>query len=142
MVRHIWKAMVLLLGGALLGSLLAGAVGAQAEKPKVSISSPSESSVVKAGDVKVDMSVTGATLKKADETHDPKTGHFHLYLDKMPEGGKPIPKGIEGIWHTAEQSFTMKNVSPGVHTLILIWAYGDHVPFTPWVTDTIMFEAK
>jgi hypothetical protein len=133
---------MVLVGVALMAWVFAGGAGAQATKPRVSIILPSEGSVVIVGDVRVTMSITGATVRKADETHDPRTGHFHLYLDKTPEPGKYVPKGVEGIWHTPDRAFTLKNVSPGVHTLILLWAYGDHVPFSPWVTDTVMFEAR
>jgi len=127
---------------ALLAWLLAENAGAQAAKPKVKLIFPTEGMIIPAGDVKVAMSVTGAVLKPADNTHDPLTGHFHLYMDKVPEPGKPIPQGVDGIWHTPDTAFTIKRVSSGVHTLILVWAHGDHVPFSPWVSDTIMFEAR
>ncbi len=142
-MRHAGKGIVLLLGVILLGWLPAGDVGAQGTKPTVRILFPHEGSVVQAGAVTVVMTVTGATLLPQDDTQDPKTGHFHLYLDKVPEHvGKPIPRGVEGIWHTYDKSFTMKNVSPGLHILILIWAYGNHLPYYPWASHTIMFEAK
>lgn len=136
------RALMLWCTAALLAWLLAGDAGAQGTLPKVKLISPTEGMIVPAGDIKVVMSVTGATLLPADNTHDPKTGHFHLYLDKVPEPGKPIPQGVDGIWHWPETTFTVKRVSPGVHTLVLVWAYGDHVPFSPWVSDTVMFEAR
>jgi len=141
-MRNPDKRLPIMLGAALLAWLIASFGGAQTATPTVKLTFPTEGSMVRAGDLEVRMSVEGATLKPADDTHDPKIGHFHLYLDKVPEAGKPIPKGVEGIWHTPNISFVIKNVSPGVHTLILVWAYGDHVPFSPWVTDTVMFEAK
>lgn len=122
--------------------LLAAAAGAQAVKPTVKLIYPREGATVRAGDLKVIMSVRGATLTPADGTHNPATGHFHVYLDKVPEPSIPIPKDVVGIWHWPEMTFTIPKVSPGVHTLILVWAYGDHVPFSPWVSDTVMFEAK
>ncbi len=126
----------------ILACVLAGSGGAQALKPVVKLVFPTEGAVVSVGDLKVLMSVSGATLKPADAAHDLKTGHFHLYLDKVPEPGRPIPQGVAGIWHWPETSFTIKNVTPGVHTLILIWAFGDHVPYAPWVSHTVMFEAQ
>ena len=135
------RALALCLAVALL-ALLAGNAGAQATKPKVKLLFPTEGMIIPAGDVTVTMSVTGAILKPADTTHDPRTGHFHLYMDKVPEPGTPIPQGVDGIWHTPETAFAITKVSSGVHTLILVWAYGDHVPYSPWVSDTIMFEAK
>lgn len=142
-VRQIGKGVVLLLGVIVLGWSIAGDVGAQASKPRVTILYPNEGSVVPAGTVTVAMTVTGATLVPADDTQNPTTGHFHLYLDKVPEHvGKPIPKGVDGIWHTGTKSFAMEKVTPGLHILVLVWAYGNHVPYSPWVTHTIMFEAK
>ena len=130
------------LAAALLSWQLAGRAGGQETTPKVKLIYPTGGAIVRAGDLKVVMSVTGALLKPADNTHDPKTGHFHLYLDKVPEPGIPIPKDVAGIWHWPETTFTIKRVSPGVHTLVLVWAYGDHIPFSPWVSDTVLFEAK
>jgi hypothetical protein len=121
---------------------LTGTAGAQTAKPTVKILFPTEGAVVPVGDVVVAMTVTGARITAADDTQNPRTGHFHLYLDKVPEHvGRPIPKGVEGIVHTAERTFAMK-VTPGIHTLILVWAYGNHIPFNPWVSDTVMFEAR
>lgn len=127
---------------AVLACLVAGGAGAQAAKPTVKLLYPTEGANVRSGDLRVMMSVKGAVLTPADGTHNPKTGHFHLYLDKVPEPGIPIPKDFVGIWHWPETAFTIPKVSPGVHTLILVWAYGDHIPYSPWVSDTIMFEAK
>jgi len=127
---------------ALVACFLAGGAAAQAPRPTVNLIYPTEGAIVRAGTLKVIMSVKAATLTPADGTHDPRTGHFHLYLDKVPEPSTPIPQGVSGIWHTPATTFAITEVSPGVHTLILVWAYGDHVPFSPWVSDTIMFEAK
>jgi hypothetical protein len=127
----------------LVGWLLSGGVRAQAAKPTVKIIFPHEGAVLPAGDLTVTMVNTGARLVPADEMHDARTGHFHLYLDKVPEHvGRPIPKGVDGIVHTADRSFTLKGVTRGLHTLVLIWAYGDHIPFSPWVSDTVMFEVR
>jgi len=130
------------LGVVFLACLLAGGARAQATRPTVKLIYPTEGAIVRAGDLKIVMGVKGATLAPADSTHDARTGHFHLYLDKVPEPNIPIPKDVDGIWHTPATTFVITKVSPGVHTLILVWAYGDHVPFSPWVSDTIMFEAK
>jgi len=136
------KSFVMSLEAVLVTCLLAGGAGAQAGKPTVKLIYPTEGAIVRAGDLKVIMRVAGATLTPADESHNPKTGHFHLYLDKVPESRIPIPKNVVGIWHWPETTYTIPKVSPGVHTLILVWAYGDHIPFSPWVSDTVMFEAK
>ncbi|MDQ7828414.1 MAG: DUF4399 domain-containing protein [Armatimonadota bacterium] len=112
-------------------------------RPTVRLLAPAEGAILRRGPVRVVMRVTGARLVPADETHDAATGHFHLYLDKVPEhAGRPIPKGVDGIWHTAETAFVTPNLSPGLHTLILVWAHGDHVPYAPWVSDTVMFEVR
>lgn len=127
----------------LVGWFVSSGLGGQASKPTVKILFPTEGAVLPAGDVTVAMTNTGARLIPADGTHDPRTGHFHLYLDKVPEHvGRPIPTGVEGIVHTPDRTFTIKGMTRGLHTLVLIWAYGDHIPFNPWVSDTIMFEVR
>jgi len=137
------RGIVLVVGAMLVGWFLSGGAGAQATKPTVKILFPNEGAVVSAGDITVAMTHTGARLMPADDSQSPRTGHFHLYLDKVPEHvGRPIPRGVEGIFHTADRTFTLKGVTPGLHTLVLIWAYGNHIPFSPWVSDTIMFEAR
>jgi hypothetical protein len=126
----------------LMIGMLAGATGAQAKKPTVKLLFPVEGAVVPVGEITIRMTVAGAQIAPADETHVARTGHFHLYLDKVPEHvGRPIPKGVEGIVHTAETSYKLK-VTQGIHTLVLLWAHGDHIPFNPWVSDTVMFEAR
>ncbi len=126
-----------------VGWFLTGGAGAQATRPTVKILFPHEGAVVPAGDLTMAMTNTGARLVAADDSQNPQTGHFHLYLDKVPEHvGRPIPKGVEGIYHTAERTFLLKDVTRGLHTLVLVWAYGNHIPVSPWVSDTIMFEVR
>lgn len=133
---------LVLLMAVLMTGMLAGTTGGQMKKPTVKLLFPQEGAVVPVGDIVVRMTVSGAQIAPADETHESRTGHFHLYLDKVPEHvGRPIPKGVEGILHTAETNAKLK-VTQGIHTLVLVWAYGDHVPFNPWVSDTVMFEAR
>lgn len=135
--------LVALLGILLLPWLLAEGTRGQAARPAVKILFPNEGSRISAGDIRVTVTMTGAILVAADDSQDQRTGHFHLYMDKVPDhAGRPIPKGVEGIWHFSERFFVLKSASPGLHTLILIWAYGNHVPYSPWISDTIMFEAR
>lgn len=136
------RILMLAVGAVLLAGLLLADARAQGVMPKVRLLFPTEGMSIPAGDVTVRMVVTGAELKPADGTHTPGTGHFHLYLDKVPERSIPIPNDVAGIWHTPTATFVIKKVTPGVHTLMLVWAYGDHIPFAPWVSDTIMFEAR
>jgi len=134
---------ILAVAALLLVWVLTGGAGAQAPRATVKILFPNEGGVVQAGDVTVAMTNTGPRLVPADDSHTVRTGHFHIYLDKVPEHvGRPIPKGVEGIFHTADRTFTLKGITPGLHTLILVWAHGDHIPFNPWVSDTIMFEVR
>src|SRR5688500_8658336 len=96
----------------LVGWFLGGGVGAHAKSHTVRILSPTEGAVLPAGNVRVTMANTGVRLIPADGSHDPRTGHFHLYLDKVPEHvGRPIPTGVEGIFHTPEKAFTLKGVT-------------------------------
>ena len=62
----------------------------------------------------------------------PNTGHHHLLIDtKMPALDKPIPSDFNHLHFGAGQTEATLTLSPGKHTLQLLFADTDHVPHNP-----------
>src|SRR5262249_1311901 len=85
-------------------------------------------------EIDVQVKVTGVELRKADDTHDAKTGHLHLYVDREPPAtDEAIPAGNPKIIHSAQPTIHVTGLTPGVHTFYPVLGYGDHRPFRPAV---------
>ena len=62
----------------------------------------------------------------------PNTGHHHLLIDtKMPALDRPIPSDFNHLHFGAGQTEATVTLSPGKHTLQLLFADTDHVPHNP-----------
>jgi hypothetical protein len=62
----------------------------------------------------------------------PNTGHHHLLIDtKVPALDKPIPSDFNHLHFGAGQTEATLTLSPGKHTLQLLFADTDHVPHNP-----------
>ena len=62
----------------------------------------------------------------------PNTGHHHLLIDtKMPALDKPIPSDFNHLHFGAGQTEATLTLSPGKHTLQLLFADTEHVPHNP-----------
>lgn len=83
-----------------------------------------------------EVTITPATGTKADGE-----AHFHLFVDaEVTPDGEVIPKG-EGIYHLGNGADSVRvPVSPGMHRLIAVLAWGDHVPVAGATRDTIVIE--
>jgi plastocyanin len=72
---------------------------------------------------------TAIAPASATTPHKFGEGHYHLFLDVAPTApGEVIPK-TAGIFHTANDVFTMPNVSNGHHKLYVVLGYSDHTPY-------------
>jgi Domain of unknown function (DUF4399) len=75
----------------------------------------------------------------------PNTGHHHLLIDvtEIPLLDKPIPKDDHHLHFGGGQTETTLELSPGQHTLQLIFGDKDHMPFDPPVmSDKITITVK
>ena len=75
----------------------------------------------------------------------PNTGHHHLLIDvtEIPLLDKPIPKDDHHLHFGGGQTETTLELSPGPHTLQLIFGDKDHMPFDPPVmSDRITINVK
>ena len=65
-------------------------------------------------------------------TYVPNTGHYHLLIDvPLPPLDAPIPTDKNHIHFGLGQTEAYIDLPPGVHTLQLLMADGDHIPHDP-----------
>jgi hypothetical protein len=83
----------------------------------------------------VDVVVEGVSLVKADGDTSGKTGHLHLFVDKEPVFGQPIPTGDPMIVHSAVAPITGPALTAGEHVLWVVVGDGSHTPLDPPVLD-------
>ena len=138
--RQVRAARSLRIGGLAAGALVL-VLAACGDSTTVRITSPGEGAVVAEGaSVLVTLEASGVTLAPAG-TMEPGTGHHHLVVDGiLPVGGLPIPV-LPGRVHLgqAQTEYELTGLDVGEHTVIAVLGDGEHVPFDPWVVDTIRF---
>jgi hypothetical protein len=65
-------------------------------------------------------------------TNKPNTGHHHLLVDTaLPPLDQPIPNDRNHLHFGLGQTETVIDLPPGMHTLQLLMADGEHVPHDP-----------
>jgi Domain of unknown function (DUF4399) len=107
----------------------------------VRITSPSEGDTVQGPNVSVSVAASGFTVVAAGDS-TPNSGHLHLFLDRdLSAPGAPIPVEPGFIMHlgTGATDYTIENVAPGEHRLIVAVGDAVHIPLQPWVVDTVNF---
>ena len=137
---HVRAARSLRIRGLAAGALVL-VLAACGDSISVRITSPAEGEVVAEGaSVLITLEVSGVTLAPAG-TMEPGTGHHHLVVDGIhPVGGLPIP-ALPGRVHLgqAQTEYELTGLDAGEHTVIAVLGDGEHVPFDPWVVDTVRF---
>jgi len=85
------------------------------------------------GDVlSIPVTVKGIKIVKADGDTSGKTGHFHIFIDRLPiKPGKLIPKGVKNIVHTADNPIKIYGLAPGPHRLHIVLGNGAHMRIDP-----------
>lgn len=90
------------------------------------------------------LSATGVTIAPASGVREEGIGHHHILinLDPTPEG-EPIP-AAPGYVHLGSgvSEYVLDALPPGEHRIIAILAWGDHVPMTGSVRDTVRFVVR
>ena len=121
------------------------ACGNQQPEARVFFAEPQNGAQVKSPFV-VKMAAEGAVIEPAsNDLHsgnahsDTIHGHHHIIVDAvLPNLEQPIPdESIQHLHFGKAQTETILDLEPGPHTLRLLFAKGDHVPWQPVVSDTI-----
>lgn len=137
---HVRAARSLRIRGLVAGALVL-VLAACGDSISVTITSPAEGEVIAEGaSVLITLEVSGVTLAPAG-TMEPGTGHHHLMVDGIhPVGGVPIPV-LPGRVHLgqAQTEYELTGLDVGEHTVIAVLGNGEHIPFDPWVVDTVRF---
>ena len=85
----------------------------------------------------VRMGAEGIVVEPAGEVRD-GFGHHHIIIDaELPALDQPIPSDGQHRHFGGGQTETALDLAPGEHTLRLLFAKGNHVPYDPAITDTI-----
>ncbi|WP_083533001.1 DUF4399 domain-containing protein [Bosea sp. WAO] len=132
-------------------ALLAGDAGAQ-ERPRQRNPAPANAKVsfVDLGDnakvpgkLLVRFAITGMEIAPAG-TQRRNAGHHHLLIDtNLPPLGQPIPSDFNHLHFGGGQTEAEILLSPGRHTLQLLFADHDHVPHDPPVmSEKITVEVE
>ncbi len=108
----------------------------------VTISQPEDGSTV-SSPLTVCMKPWGVEFQPAKKGVNAGKGHNHILVDvELPDLSKPIPKDANHIHMGDGSSCKTIKLSPGKHTIRTLFAKGNHVPYDPPLTDTIMVTEK
>lgn len=118
-------------------SVSLGASNAMAEHA-VKITKPANDSKVH-GAVEVCMEVHGLEVEPAKNGVNEGKGHHHLLVDVDLPGDLNAPIGKDDSHvHMGDGSTCKKlDLKPGKHTIRALFAKGNHVPYSPAVTDAV-----
>jgi len=113
---------------------------ALAKERKVTIIEPANGAKL-TSPVKVCMKIEGLVVEPASNGVFEGRGHHHILFNSLPADlSQPI--GKEEI-HLGDGSTCREfKLPPGRHVIIAVFAYGNHVPYDPPVTDKIMITVK
>ncbi len=111
---------------------------AQAEEGQsLRITKPNNGDVLK-GPIEVCMEVQNLELEPAKMGINEGKGHHHILFSSLP-ADLSQPLGKKKVVHMGSgvSCHTFK-LSPGKHSLLALFAYGNHVPYDPPVSDKIL----
>ena len=109
----------------------------------VTITSPANGSMV-ASPVRVCMGVQGIEVEPAKKGVNQGKGHHHILVDTaIPEDlSKPIGKDATHIHMGDGSTCKALTLSAGTHVIRTLFAKGNHVPYDPPLTDTVVVNVK
>ena len=128
----------------LLSALLVfGLATASAGTRAIAISEPASGATV-SSPVKICMVAHGVAVQPAKKgVHDGK-GHHHILIDSDLPGdlSKPIGKDAQHVHMGDGSTCKSLNLEPGVHVIRALFAKGNHVPYNPPITATVIVSVK
>ncbi|HXG42519.1 MAG TPA: DUF4399 domain-containing protein [Dehalococcoidia bacterium] len=115
--------------------------------PTVEIVSPSAGATLPAGDIRVEVRVSGLQVVEPTLTPVPGQGHVHFYILR-PDQQVPTTPGqpavtAQGTYHaTATTTHTWTNVQPGTYKLAVQLVQNNHTPLQPPVVREITVTVR
>jgi hypothetical protein len=109
----------------------------------IAISEPANGATV-TSPVKVCMVTHGVTVEPAKKGVNDGTGHHHILIDTdLPKDlGKGIGKDAQHI-HMGDGSKCKEvKLEAGIHVIRALFAQGNHVPYNPAITATVIVNVK
>jgi hypothetical protein len=119
-----------------------GGVRVQSAEAGVTITQPASMADV-SSPVEVCMETKGYKVEPAKNGVNEGKGHHHLIVNvNLPDLGQPVPKDDNHI-HMGDGSKCKKiELSSGMHTIQALFARGNHIPYDPAVTDSVVVFVK
>ncbi len=115
--------------------------------PSVEIVSPAPNATLPAGDIRVEVRVSGLQVVNPTLTPVPGQGHVHFYILR-PDQQVPTTPGqpavtAQGTYHaTATTTHTWTNVQPGTYKLAVQLVQNNHTPLQPPVVREITVTVR
>ncbi|MDH5763386.1 MAG: DUF4399 domain-containing protein [Nitrospinota bacterium] len=109
----------------------------------IAISEPASGATV-SSPVKVCMVAHGVTVEPAKNGVNDDKGHHHILIDAdLPTDlSKPVGKDAQHV-HMGDGSTCKElNLDAGIHVIRALFAQGNHVPFNPPITATVIVNVK
>lgn len=93
--------------------------------------------------VEICLETKGYTAEPAKNGVNEGKGHHHLIVNvNLPDLSQPVPKDSNHI-HMGDGSKCKKiELSSGMHTIQALFARGNHIPYDPAVTDSVVVFVK
>ena len=138
-MNKLFLKLIVLLSALLVFGLATASAGTRA----IAISEPASGATV-SSPVKICMVAHSVTVEPAKKgVHDGK-GHHHILIDSdLPSDlSKPIGKDAQHIHMGDGSTCKSLNLEPGVHVIRALFAKGNHVPYNPPITATVIVSVK
>ncbi len=119
-----------------------GGVQTQSANAGVTLTKPASMADV-FSPVEICLETKGYTVEPARNGVNEGKGHHHLIVDvNLPDLGKPVPKDGTHIHMGDGSKCKTIELSSGMHTIQALFARGNHIPYDPAVTDSIVVFVK
>jgi len=85
----------------------------------------------------------GVEVEPAKNGVNEGKGHHHILVDvDLPDLGQPVPKDANHIHMGDGSKCKNLDLSAGKHTIRTLFAKGNHMPYDPPLTDTVVINVK
>jgi hypothetical protein len=119
-----------------------GGVQTQSANAGVTLTKPASMADV-FSPVEICLETKGYTVEPARNGVNEGKGHHHLIVDvNLPDLGQPVPKDATHIHMGDGSKCKTIELRSGMHTIQALFARGNHIPYDPAVTDSIVVFVK